>query len=205
MKKTFILSTLLTTSILMSSLTSFAATESTAIPCTSCTNEQQTATQPNFNGPEGKMQPPCPKCMEKHKEKIKEMKEARKREFETRLKLTDEQKQQAKEIRMKGHEEIKPIFEEMKTKKDELKELKAKQNPSLVEQAKIRQLENEVKALKDRAKSIREANNNEFEKILTKKQQKELKKMKKEGEERFKEMKKNHKGPHHPPVCPMDK
>ena len=29
--------------------------------------------------------------------------------------------------------------------------------------------------------------------------------MKKEGEERFKEMKKNHKGPHHPPVCPMDK
>lgn len=203
MKKTFILSTLLTTSILMSSLTSFAANDNTNVQSASC---QNAAKQEQYQGPDRRMQPPCPKCMcEKHKQKMKEMHEARKKEFESRLNLTDEQKQKAKEIRMKGHQEIKPIFEEMKTKKSELIELKKKGNPSLIEQAKIRQLENEVKALKDKAKSIRQSNKNEFEKILTKKQKNELKKMEKEGEERFKEMQKNHKGPHHPPICPLDK
>lgn len=203
MKKTFILSTLLTTSILMSSLTSFAANDNSKIPASTC---QNAAKQEQYQGPERRMAPPCPKCMcEKHQQKMKEMHEARKKEFESRLNLTDEQKQKAKEIRMKGHEQIKPVFEEMKTKKQELFELKKKENPSLIEQAKIRQLENEIKALKAQAKSIHESNKNEFEKILTKKQQKELKKMKEEGEKRFKEMQKKHKGPHHPPICPLDK
>ena len=203
MKKTFILSTLLTTSILMSSLTSFAADDNSKIPASTC---QNAAKQEQYQGPERRMAPPCPKCAsEKHQQKMKEMHEARKKEFESRLKLTDEQKQKAKEIRMKGHQQIKPVFDQIKTKKQELFELKKKENPSLIEQAKIRQLEIEIKALKDQAKSIRETNKNEFEKILTKKQQKELKKMKEEGEKRFKEMKKNHKGPHHPPVCPLDK
>ena len=203
MKKTFILSTLLTTSIFMSSLTSLAANTNNKIPCSSC---QNVVKQEQYQGPERRINPPCPKCMcEKHKQKMKEMHEARKKEFESRLKFTEEQKQKAKEIRMKGHKKIKPIFEEIKTKKGELFELKKKENPSLIEQAKIRQLENEVKALKDRAKSIRQSNKHEFEKILTKTQKNELKKMEKEGEERFKEMQKNHKGPHHPPICPLDK
>ena len=35
----------------------------------------------------------------------------KKSEFEKRLKLTEEQKAQAKQIRMKGHEEMKPVME----------------------------------------------------------------------------------------------
>ena len=69
----------------------------------------------------------------------------------------------------------------------------------------VNETDPEVKALKDRAKSIRQSNKHEFEKILTKTQKNELKKMEKEGEERFKEMQKNHKGPHHHPICPLDK
>ena len=157
MKKTFILSTLLTTSIFMSSLTSLAANTNNKIPCSSC---QNVVKQEQYQGPERRINPPCPKCMcEKHKQKMKEMHEARKKEFESRLKLTEEQKQKAKVIRMKGH----------------------------------------------KAKSIRQSNKHEFEKILTKTQKNELKKMEKEGEERFKKMQKNHKGPHHPPICPLDK
>ena len=163
MKKTFILSTLLTTSILMSSLTSFAANDNSKIPASTC---QNAAKQEQYQGPERRMNPPCPKCISgEYQQKMKEMHEARKKEFESRLNLTDEQKQKAKEIRMKGHQQIKPVFDQIKTKKQELFELKKKESLSLIEQAKIRQLEIEIKALKDQAKSIRETNKNEFEKI----------------------------------------
>ena len=104
MKKTLILSTLLTTSILMSSLTSFAGNDNPPAPEAPYINQEQ------YQGPERRMKPTCPKCMcEKHMQKMKEMKEARKKEFESRLNLTEEQKQKAKEIRMKGHKEIKPV------------------------------------------------------------------------------------------------
>lgn len=194
MKKTFILSTLLSTSILMSSLGVYATTPTV--------NKAPTSTV--YQGPERRATPPCPQCLsEKHKQKMKELHEARKKEFETRLNLTEEQKQKAKEIRMKGHEQIKPIFEELKTKKQQLMELKKKEKNTLMEKAKIRQLENDIKVLKEKAKAIRNLNKNEFEKILTQTQKEELKKMKQEGEKRFKEMKNNLKNPHHHMNCPM--
>ncbi len=200
MKKTFILSALLATSILMSSLCVCASTVTTnKIPGT-------TSKQTVYQGPERRTAPQCPQCMcEKHKQKMKEMHEARKKEFETRLNLTEEQKQKAKEIRMKGHEQIKPIFEEMKIKKHQLMEFKQKEKNTLIEKAKIRQLENELKVLKEKAKSIRNSNKNEFEKILTQSQKEELKKMKQEGEKRYNEMKNSLKNPHRPPMgCPVD-
>jgi hypothetical protein len=36
-----------------------------------------------------------------------------------KLNLTDEQKVKAREIRMNGHKEIVPLFQELKTKKDQ--------------------------------------------------------------------------------------
>ena len=82
-------------------------------------------------------------------------------------------------------------------------ELKKKEKNTLMEKAKIRQLENDIKVLKEKAKAIRNLNKNEFEKILTQTQKEELKKMKQEGEKRFKEMKNNLKNPHHHMNCPM--
>ena len=92
MKKTFILSTLLSTSILMSSLGVYATTPTV--------NKAPTSTV--YQGPERRATPPCPQCLcEKHKQKMKELHEARKKEFETRLNLTEEQKQKAKEFKEK--------------------------------------------------------------------------------------------------------
>ena len=44
--------------------------------------------------------------------------------FEKRLNLTEEQKAKAKEIRVKGHEKLKPVREEIKAKKQEAKMVK---------------------------------------------------------------------------------
>ena len=119
---------------------------------------------------------PCHKC---GKEKIK-------RDFENRLNLTDKQKEKAKAIHQKGHEQMKPIMEKTKAKFKELKEIK--DSTTLTEEektAKIAPIKEELKDLRQKADAIRKENGKEFEKILNKKQKAELEKMKAEGREKF--------------------
>lgn len=128
---------------------------------------------------------PCQKC---GKEKIKN-------DFENRLKLTDKQKEKAKAIHKKGHEQMKPIMEKTQAKFKELKEIKDSTTLTDTEkETKAAAIKEELKVLHQKADAIRKENGKEFEKILNKTQKAELEKMKAEGRERFK---KNH--PPRPP------
>ena len=66
--------------------------------------------------------PDCPKppC----KVKLDKMPPKHKVDFDKKLKLTDEQKAQAKELRQKGHEQMKPIMDQSIAKRKELKVIK---------------------------------------------------------------------------------
>ena len=108
-------------------------------------------------------------------------------EFEAKLNLTDEQKAQAKEIRLKGHEEMKPIFEQMQAKKLEIDTVKANGSLTVDEQkAQLKCLFEDMGVLKKQARDLRIKNMQEFEAILTDKQKKTLEKMKQEGKKNFK-------------------
>ena len=110
--------------------------------------------------------------------------------FEKRLKLTDEQKAQAKELRQKAHEQMKPIIEKIKEKRQEIEAVKRSRMAVEMQQEKIAELQKEIRVLKRAAHELRMQNMKDFEAILTKKQLKELKKMKEEGRKNFK---KSHK------------
>lgn len=122
--------------------------------------------------------------------------EKARQQFEQRLKLTDKQKEKAKAIHQKGMEQMKPIKVQMDTKRKEMREVKASNLEESVKKEKISKLVEELKALEKKAREIRKNNSQEFEKILTKKQKKELEKMKSEGRERFER--------NHPPRAPFN-
>lgn len=173
MKKSFILASLL-------AFTMSAAIANAEPPC---------PPDGDFKPPmhKGKMMPPPPDA--------KKM-EAKRAEFENKLQLTEEQKAQAKEIRLKGHEEMKPIMEQMKAKKTQIDAVLSS-NVSEEEKAqKIAPIKEEMKGLKKQARDLRIKNMQEFESILTAKQKKTLEKMKQEGRKNFK---KQH------PQCPTCK
>lgn len=118
--------------------------------------------------------------------------------IDERLKLTEEQKKQAHEIRMKGHEQIKPIFDKIKAKKEEIR--KIVDNQKLTQDKKdkaIDALEIEILKLKQQARKLQMQNTKEFESILTAVQKAEFEKIKEEGR-KMHEMKR----PHFPPQRP---
>lgn len=115
--------------------------------------------------------------------------------FEKRLKLTDEQKAKAKEIRQRGHEQMKPIIEKLKEKRMEIEAVKRSRMAAQMQQEKIAELQKEIRALKHAAHELRMQNMKEFEAILTKKQLKELRKMKEEGRKNFEKRHKKHPHP----------
>ena len=131
-------------------------------------------------------------------------------EFEQRLKLTDEQKTKAKELREESFEKIKPIMDKMKEKRAEIQTLK--NDSSAAGKARLEQLNKEVGALKQEAHRLRMENMKDFEAILTKEQLKELKKMKEEGRKNFDKEFKKHARPkfgscpdgHYPPPPPVE-
>lgn len=125
----------------------------------------------------------------------KSFKKHDKQKFEERLKLTDEQKAQAQELRKQSFERIKPVMEQIKLKKEEIKAIKLSKIAIEEQELKITELKNEMKALHRQAHEIKMQNMKDFEAILTKKQKKELAKMKKEGRKKFD---KEHKRKHHP-------
>ena len=117
--------------------------------------------------------------------------------FEKRLNLTEKQKEKAKVIHKKGHQEMKPVMDKIITKRKEIMTIKKDETISEdVKQQKINTLNEEIKELNKQAGEIRKKNSKDFEKILNKKQKKELEKMKSEGRANFEK--------NHPPRKPFD-
>ena len=140
--------------------------------------------------------PPCKcKCNQQKPPKMT------RQSLDDRLKLTEDQKKQAREIRMKGHEKIKPVFEKMKAKHEEIKAVKESSLSQEEKEKKITALKKDMRELKKQARDIRNENTKEFEAILTPEQKAEFEKIKQEAKERHMQMKK-HKRPHHPGFGP---
>ena len=169
MKKTLLLATLLT----LGTTLAYAGPQG----CPACGGPQG---GPPFGPPPCGMQKPCNK---QHPPKVN---------IEQKLKLTDEQKAQAKELRRQGREQMEPIMNAIHTKFEQ-KEL-IKQSKDLKTEAKVEQIEklnNQINALKKQAHDLRLKNERDFEAILTQKQKKELDKIKAEAKKNMdKNMKK---------------
>lgn len=118
--------------------------------------------------------------------------------IEEKLKLTAEQKEQAKQLRMNTREQMRPIMEAIKTKQEQ-KEI-IKRNPSLTAAAQCEQVEklnSQINELKKQARDLRLKNEKDFEAILTSKQKTQLDKIKADAR---KDMMKKHKNC--PPKAP---
>lgn len=118
------------------------------------------------------------------------------------LSLTEAQKKQAEDLRMKGHDKIKPVMEKMKTKHEEIR--KIKEDTTLTEEQKTKKIEPlkaDIKKLKLQAKTIRQDNMKEFEAILTPDQKTKFEQIKQEGREKFK---KEHRKPQGRPCPPPE-
>ena len=113
------------------------------------------------------------------------MKEQRERAFERRLDLTEVQKLKAREIRKNGHEKLKPVFDEIKSKKQEAEMVRRSRMAVQMQEEKLAVIDAELKLLEKKANSIRRSNMKEFESILTRQQKRILKEMKKEGRQRY--------------------
>ena len=102
--------------------------------------------------------------------------------LDEKLKLTEQQKAKAKEIRMQGRDEMEPIMNAIKTKHEQ-KQL-IKHSKDITTEAKLEQIEklnNQINALQKQARDLRMKNEKEFESILTASQKKQLDKLKEEG------------------------
>ena len=156
MKKTLLLATLLTIG---------ASTMAWAGPqgCPAC-------------GPQGGQQfgpPPC--GMHRPENCVKPPKG----DIEKKLKLTDEQKARAKQLRMQGRAQMEPIMNAIHTKVEQKEVIK--RSNDLKTEAKLAQIEklnNEINVLQRQARDLRLRNERDFEAILTVKQKKELDKIK---------------------------
>ena len=78
---------------------------------------------------------------------------------------------------------MKPLMEAMKAKQKEAFELKDKTDEASIQ--KKQELKKEIGALRQEAREIKKQNMADFENLLTKKQKKELQKIKEEGRKKF--------------------
>ena len=92
-------------------------------------------------------------------------------DFEKRLNLTQEQKDIAKAQREKSIEKIKPLIEQINTKKEEMTKLSPEKDAEL-----YNKLEGEIRALRRQCHEIRKENMKAFEASLTDVQKKKCKK-----------------------------
>lgn len=118
--------------------------------------------------------------------KMLELRKAREAAFEKKLGLTEEQKAQARELRIKGHEKMKPIMDQIRDKKKEAEMVKMSRIAIRDQEARLAVIDAELRKLEKQAMEIRKSNFKEFESILTREQKRTLKQMKKEGKQRFK-------------------
>ena len=105
--------------------------------------------------------------------------------FERRLGLTEVQKLKARKIREKGHEDLRPVIEQIKTKKQEAEMVRRSRIAVQIQEERLTAIDNELRILEKKAQEIRKANMKEFESILTREQKRTLKNMKKEGRKKY--------------------
>ena len=125
------------------------------------------------------------------REEMIRLKKAKEAAFEQKLGLTEEQKIKAKEVRLEGHKQMRPIVEQIYNKKQEAKMIKLSRMAVEMQEEKLAAIDKEISDLEKQADKIRKQNMKQFESILTKDQRKILKQMKKEGRERFEQQRKN--------------
>ncbi len=99
--------------------------------------------------------------------------------LEEELNLTEAQKAKAKENRIQGRKEMKPIMDEIRAKKEAILDIVDSDLSKEKQQEKITVLQKEIKDLYVKANTIREKNMAEFEKILTKEQKTKFAEIKK--------------------------
>jgi len=159
--------------LILASLLAFTVTGALAadVPTKQAAQTQTTASaqeRPEFDAPP----PPPPSAKAKAN-------------FEKRLKLTTEQKELANQLRLKGQEDMKTVFEKMNDLRAEKEALLKTKMAAKMQQEKIAEIDAKVKDLRKQAHELRMKNMKDFESILTDKQKKELKKMKEEGRKEF--------------------
>ena len=175
--------------LLLAALVAFTATGAIAADTATTTPTKQVLPQaesalPTPQVKEGRQEldvPPPPPCKNK---------QAKVAEFEKRLKLTDEQKAQAKVLREKSHEQMEPIFKQIRELKQEKEMVLRSRIAVEMQKEKIAVIDAKIKDLKKQAHELRMQNMKNFEAILTDKQKKELKKMKAEGRKKFEKARK---------------
>ena len=143
----------------------------------------------NTNPPIKKMPP---------KEEMIKARKMHENAFEQKLGLTEVQKLKARELRKAGHEKMKPVFEELRAKRQEAEAIRRSKLTVQEQEEKLTVIDNDIKALEKQAAQIKKQNMKDFESILTRKQKSTLKQMKKEGRKKFD---KEHRLP--PPPCPV--
>ncbi len=138
--------------------------------------------------------------------------EAKKIEFEKRLKLTDKQKKQIELQKQQDREKIKPIIDQIHVKKQEFRTIKEDTTLSPSDKdKKLKEVKDDLRNLKIQADSLRKENMQNFENVLTEKQKKEFSKIKEEQrknmEQRRKAFKERHKNKQFAPgeKPPVDK
>ena len=134
------------------------------------------------------------------REQMMKMHHAREAVFEQKLGLTEVQKLKVREQRKQGFEKIKPVMEQLKAKKQEAEMIRRSKLTVEEQEAKLAVLDKEIQELQKQANVIRKQNMKDFESILTSKQRKTLKQMKKEGRNKFEQGRKLT-----PPPCPSQK
>jgi len=188
MKKTLLATTLIMTFLLSAQCSeAFAAASSPTLPPTHSAAGEFPPPPPNSgHHPDFKKPPFNEKDFEK-----------KKAEFEKKLKLTDTQKQKAKEIHERGAKEMKAAMDELKTTRDKIFKIENSFATDKEKRAQIEPLKNKVRTLNKKLHQIRVNNMKEFEGILSEKQLKTLNKMKENGRKDFektmKKIEKNNK------------
>ena len=119
--------------------------------------------------------------------------------IDERLNLTEAQKKQAHELRMKGHEKIKPVFAKIQDTKQKIVKVNSSDLKQEDKDVLLNTLNEELKTYLAEAKQIRMENAKEFESILTDEQKTEFEKIKKEGRAKAQQYKKD------PPKKPSKK
>lgn len=136
-----------------------------------------------------------------NQEELQKIRKAHEAAFEQKLKLTEVQKLKAGELRKSGHAKIKPVIDDLRTKKQEAEEVRHSNLTIEEKEKRLQQIDTELAQLEKQAQTIRKQNMKEFESILTREQKKTLKNMKKEGRENFEKMHKQLP----PPPCKLGK
>lgn len=111
--------------------------------------------------------------------------------LDEQLNLSEEQKAKAHEIRMEGREKMKPVFEKIKAKHQEIKEVQQSNLSQEEKTKKLTTLKKDMKQLKREIRKISNENTQEFEAILTPEQKAKFEKIKQDARARHQQMKKN--------------